>query len=252
MNGRLSLIRDLARLGVVTASAIAVLTAAWIVSLVLVPAPAAEAGLGEKLQFLADHPATATVGPGLVAGIALLHVPVWLGLAAVLWSRRPAAGLVALAFGLVYAPLASINYWTQLTVVRGLADLGGSDAPAAAAAYRLFEFPGGLASFAYGLDVLAYVVWGLAALAAAIGLVALEGRVARSAGLAFATGGVLALVGGLGFVVQNDVLELGVLLSGVAFLVAMTATAVLLWQASRAAEEPLAELRFELRASRPA
>lgn len=226
------LARDLARAGWVSAAAMAALTLAWVASLALVPGPPADAGLAAKLAYLAAHPEAGTVGPALVAALALLHVPVWLGLAAVAWPRRPAASLLAVAFGLVYAPLASLNYWSQLTVVRGLTDLARTDPASAAAAYRLFEFPGGLTSFAYGVDVLAYVVWGVAAIAIAAALATAGDRLAQATAALFAAGGALALAGGLGFVLQVDLLELGVLLSGVVFLVALVATAVLLRRAA--------------------
>jgi hypothetical protein len=243
---RTHLARDLLQAGWISAAIMAVLTAAWVVALALVPGPPGEAALVEKLRYLGDHPETA-IGPGLVAGLALLHIPVWLGLAATVWPRRPAAGLFAVVFGLVYAPLASMSYWAQLTVVRGLADVSGSDPGAAAAAYRLFEFPGGLASFSYGVDVLAYVVWGVAAISACVGLFALEGRLAQTAALLWGIGGVLAIVGGLGFVTESDLLELGVLLSGVVFLVGLIATSVLLQRTAATEDAVVGSLSLELR-----
>jgi len=219
---------DLAAIGWVAAAIMAALTTAWVASMALVQPPPADADLAAKLTYLADHPEAGLVGPSLVAALALLHIPVWVGLAAVAWSRRPAAGLLAVAFGLVYAPLASINYWSQLTVVRGLADLVHTDPAAAVAAYRLFEFPGGLASFAYGVDVLAYVIWGVAALLACAALAAVDGRLAKLTAALFGLGGLLAIVGGVGFVGQVDVLEAGVMLSGVVFLAGLVAAAVLM------------------------
>jgi hypothetical protein len=238
--------RELLQAGWICAAIMTVLTAGWVVSLALIPGPSADAELGEKMRFLADHPETA-IGPGLVAGVALLHVPVWLGLAAAVWTHRPAAGLFAVAFGLVYAPLATMSYWAQLTVVRGLAEVSRSDPAAATAAYRLFEFPGGLASFTYGVDVLAYVVWGVAALAACGGLLALEGRLAQATGLLWGLGGVLAIVGGIGYVVRSDVLEMGVLLSGVVFLVGLVSSAVLLHRAAADESAMVGSLSLELR-----
>jgi hypothetical protein len=243
---RINLGRDLLQAGWISAAIMAVLTTAWVVALALIPGPPGDAALVEKLRYLGDHPETA-IGPGLVAGLALLHVPVWLGLAAAVWARRPAAGLFGVVFGLVYAPLALMNYWAQLTVVRGLADVSRTDPVAAAAAYRLFEFPGGLASFTYGVDVLAYVVWGVAAIAVCVGLVALEGRLAQTTALLWGIGGVLAIVGGIGFLAQNDVLELGVLLSGVVFLVGLVATSVLLQRAASTEDAVVGSLSLELR-----
>jgi hypothetical protein len=242
---RRTLARDLTTIGWIAALIMAILTAGWVVSLGLVSGPPVDADPAAKLAYLADHPEAGLVGPSLVAALALLHVPVWLGLAAVAWSRRPAAALLAVAFGLVYAPLASINYWSQLTVVRGLADLSRTDPAAATAVYRLFEFPGGLASFAYGVDVLAYVVWGVAALFAAAALAAVEGRAAKVTAVLFGAGGVLAIGGGIGFVGQVDALELGVMLSGVVFLFGLVAGAVLMRGASTT-DLPVAGVSFEV------
>jgi hypothetical protein len=238
--------RDLTRIGWVAATIMAALSLAWVVSLALIPGPSEGLDLASRLAYLDAHP-EAFVGPALVVGLAILHVPVWLGLAAVVWSLRPAAGVLAVCFGLVYATLASINYWAQLTVVRGLADLAATDPSGAVAAYRLFEFPGGLTSLSYGIDVLAYSIWGIAAIAIAVGLLAFEARLPRATGLLCAVSGVLAIAGGAGFVIENDLLELGVLLSGIGFLVALIAAAVLMRRHTAAEGSLLAGLSLEVR-----
>ena len=65
-----------------------------VLSISLIRGLPGDAQLADKLQFIVDRPEWA-VGPGLVAGLALLHIPVWLGLAAAMWAHRPAAGLLA-------------------------------------------------------------------------------------------------------------------------------------------------------------
>ena len=239
--------RDLRRVGGYAAALAACLTALWVIALVAVPGPPADATALARLTYLADHPETA-IAPALVVGLALLFIPIWLGLAAAVWSRRPAAGVLAVTFGLVYAPLASINYWSQLTVVRGLASLSRTDPAGSTGLYRLFEFPAGLTSLAYGLDVFAYAVWGIAAIAIAVGLWALAQPVARAAALAFGIGGSLAIVGCVGFVIGIPLLELGVMLSGIAALVAMVLAAV--WLLREPVATPADSIELSIRLGR--
>jgi hypothetical protein len=115
------------------------------------------------------------------------------------------------------------------------------------AAYRLFEFPSGLTSVSYGIDVFAYLVWGIAAIAVAFGLLGLDGRTARATAAAFGIGGILAVMGGVGFVLQSDALELGVLLSGVTALVATIMAALLLHRNATAGSSLVGGVSFEVR-----
>jgi hypothetical protein len=227
------LARDLVRLAWPAAIGLVLLTAAWVATLVLAPQQPAGADAAARLRFIAAHDGWQVASFAVVVPLALLHVPVWFGLAALAWPARPAAGLLAAAYGLLYAPFTCLAYWTQLTVVRGLAEVQASDPAAAVAAHRLFAFGGSLASLSYSLAVLGYAIWGLASLAAARGLLARRDRLARATAALLGLAGGLALAGAAGYVARNGVLESGVLLSGVAFLPAMIAATFLLRRASR-------------------
>ncbi|HEX7472610.1 MAG TPA: hypothetical protein VF323_05980, partial [Candidatus Limnocylindrales bacterium] len=102
-------------------------------------------------------------------------------------------------------------------------------------------------------DPLAYTVWGLAALAIAAGLLAFDERLTCATGLLCGVSGVLAVAGGVGFVIQNDLLELGLLLSGIGFLLALIVATVLLRRKAAAGESLAAGLSFQARidAARP-
>jgi hypothetical protein len=226
-------ILDLTRYGSLAALLLALLTIAWIVTLALSPAPPPGATASDQLQFIADHDGWQVLNFAVVVPLGLVHVPVWLGLAALIWRRRPAMAALAVAFGLLYAPFTVAGYWSQLTTVRGLAELAEREPERAAAAFEVLGFAGDPWSFSYGIIVLGYGVWGLAALAVFAGLRDEEYRLKRVVAVLFGVSGALAILGAIGFVAQRPLLELGVLLSGVVFLPAIVGTAVLLHQVSR-------------------
>jgi hypothetical protein len=222
-----SLLRwQLLRLGWMAAVASAALTTLWVVALIALPAASAEAGPAEQLRLIRGAELAHGVPLLLVLPLAFVLVPLWLALAAVVWDQRPAAGVLGVCFGLLYAPFVTLNYWSQLTVVRGLAELAASE-PAAAELYRLFIFDE-LWSFGYAFNIFGYAVWGLAALSVATGLWVITGRLARATALLFALSGGLAVTGAAGFALRNELLELGVFASGVTFLGSIVLAAVLL------------------------
>jgi hypothetical protein len=218
--------RQLISLGWMAAAAAAVFTLLWVTALIAVPGAIAETGLAEQLAHLRDAGLAGSPAPLLSLPLAFLFVPVWLGLAALAWEKRPAAGVLAVCFGLLYVPFVTLNYWSQATVVRGLAELAAAE-PAAVELYRLFAF-GELTSFGYAFNLLGYAVWGLAGVSIAAGLWVLDGRLARATAGFFALSGVLAIIGATGFVLGSALLEFAVLVSGVASLAATIVAAVLL------------------------
>jgi hypothetical protein len=224
---------DLARYGSLAAILLALLTLLWIITLALSPAPPPGATAGDQLQFIADHDGWQALNFAVVVPLGLVHVPVWLGLAALIWRRRPALAALAASFGLLYAPFTVIGYWSQLTTVRGLAELAEREPERAAAAFEVLAFTGDPWSVSYGIVVLGYGVWGVAALAVFAGLRDEDYRLTRVVAVLFGVSGVLAILGAIGFVAQIPLLELSILLSGVVSLSAVVGTAVLLHRVSR-------------------
>jgi hypothetical protein len=221
----------LARLALPAAVAAAFLTVAWVVLLLVSPAPPADADAAQRLQFIGAHDGWQIASFLVVVPLALLLVPVWLGLAALCWRTRPAAGLLALAFGVIYAPLSTSAYWAQLTTVRGLAELQRTAPGDAVAAFRVLGFADDRWSLAYAVDVLGYAILGLAALAIGYGLAGRRGGLSRVTAALFGATGVLALLGAAGFVAGSGLLELGVLASGGIFLLALIGATLLLYRA---------------------
>lgn len=223
--------RALRRGGALAALGATTLTIVWVAVLALSPQVPAGAAASERLAWLAVHAEWHLAGFAIVVPLALLYVPMWLGLAAVLWDRAPAAGVLGVAFGLLYAPVGLLGYWLQLTVVRGLVQLRASDPEEALAVVRVLHFDGAPWSLGYALAVLGYALWGLAAVAVAAGLLRLPNALAHWTGIFFALAGLLSVVGAIGFVAGAAALEQGVLLSGVASVLASAGTALLLHRA---------------------
>jgi hypothetical protein len=223
-------IRDMARYGSYAAILLGALTLLWIATLGLAPVPPDGASASERLQFIAEHEGWHTLTFAAVVPLGLAHVPVWIGLAAVIWPRRPAMASMAAAFGLLYSPFTVLGYWSQLTTVRGLVALAGTEPERAAAAFEVIGFTGDLWSLSYGIVVMGYGLWGLAALAVFGGLRDTEHRLTRVVAVLFGVSGALGVIGAAGFAAQIPALELGVLLSGVVFFPAIIGTAVLLRQ----------------------
>ena len=223
-----NLVRQLASIGAWSAILLIVLTVFWIISLAMAPAPPADASLTERFAFVRDNDGWQFLSFLAVVPMGLVHIPVWLGLAAVTWHIRPAMGLFASAFGLFYGLLTVMGYWLQLTTVRGLGMLHQEYPETAETLFPLIHFSGEPWSMPYGLVVIGYGVWGIAALFVGGALQGLPGVLGQwTAGL-FAGAGVLGIIGGIGFVAQIGLLELGVLVSGILFLPAIICAAVLM------------------------
>jgi hypothetical protein len=225
------LVRSLAGYGFWAAIVLLILTVGWIVSLALAPMPASGASTAESIQFLAENEGWHVANFAIVLPMGFVHVPVWIGLAAVIWFRRPAMAVLTVAFGLLYTPFAVLGYWTQLTTVRGIADLADDDLQAATALFELMVFDGELWSLSYGVVVMGYAIWGLAALHVCAGTFDSPDRLTRITGILFGASGLAGIAGAIGLVARNELIELGVLFSGILFFPALIGAAALLWQA---------------------
>lgn len=241
----------LLRAGAVAAFAVTMLTVAWVVLLALTPAPPPEADAAGQLAFVGEHAGWHVAGFAVVVPLALLSVPMWLGLAALLWATRPAIGVLGAAVGLVYVPFGLFGYWSQLTVVRGLVELHAIAPEQAVAAFAVLHFDGTAWSLGYATAVLGYAVWGVAAAIMATGLARGLGSLASWAGAMFALTGVLALIGAVGFVARVEILETGVMVSGVTSLAASATTALLLHRHARRSSAMVSNETASTEASTP-
>jgi hypothetical protein len=120
--------------------------------------------------------------------------------------------------GLLYVVFSLYAYWTQLTVVRGLADLFvNSEDPAlrtgALSTYLTWGYNGRLSAAPYALDLLGYLLYSMAFLGFGLMLV-------REWGVDLVSGGLLILsaiagiVGVIGYLGRSALLENGIVLSG--------------------------------------
>jgi hypothetical protein len=216
----------LAAIGGIAAIVAAALTLLWIAVMAIGPSPPERDGAAGELRFIARHGAAQVPRFAPTTLVAFAYVPMWLGLASVLWQEQPAAAALTLAFGLLYVPLVAVGYWVQFTAVRALAEFGDSEA--VRAVYEVAGFHDRRTSATGSLVVLGYTVWSLAGVAAAVGLLAAGDTTARVAGSLYLLTAVLMLGGTVGFVARIRVLARGVLLSGVASVASTIATAVLL------------------------
>jgi hypothetical protein len=223
---------QMTRYGYVAALILFVLAVSWIVSLAFAPVPPAGATASERIEFLAQNEGWHIANFAIVVPMGFIHIPLWLGLAAIIWSRRPAIATMVAAFGLIYAPFTVIGYWTQLGTVRGVAELHNVNPEAATAAFEVLEFSGNSWSWSYGLVMLGYGTWGIAALAVFVGLSGIRYRLARITSWLYGTAGVLGVAGAIGFVMRIELIELAVLFSGVISVPALISSAVLLYQVS--------------------
>lgn len=234
------LMQQLSRYGCWAAVALLVLSISWIISLAFAPLPGSDADTAERISFLADNETWHVINFAIVVPMGLVHVPLWFGLGALIWPRTPALAVMVAAFGLIYAPLTSIGYWSQLTTVRGIVELYDNDPDAAIAAFEILEFSGNPWSFSYGLVVLGYGVWGVAALAVFAGLIGASYKLARITGGLFGLSGAFGIFGAIGFAAGSALVELGVLFSGIVFIPALVGASVLLYQVGNglALDEP--------------
>ena len=226
-------IPQLARYGFGSAMALFVLSIAWIGSLALAPVAGADASASERISFLADNQGWHIVNFAIVAPMGFVHVPLWLGLAGIVWLKRPACAALVASFGLIYAPFTVIGYWTQLTTVRGIVELHETSPEAAISVFEIMEFSSNFWSWSYGIVVLGYGTWGLAAFAVFAGTVDIPYRLARVTGILFGLAGLLSVVGAIGFIARNQLAELGVVFSGIVFMPALIGAAALLYQVSQ-------------------
>ncbi len=214
--------------GGIAAFVAAALTLLWLILMVTLPALPRGSTAGEELDFIRQHGAARVASFLPTTLVTFAYVPVWLGLGTLLWDEAPAAAALAVAFGVLYPAITAVGYWMQYTVVRGLADLYGTDEAAARAAYEIVGFHDRPTSMSGAAVVLGYTVWSLGGLSAGIGLVARGGGLAVATGVLFLVTALLMFVGAAGHVARNRILETGVMLSGVTSLGATAAAGFLL------------------------
>ncbi len=210
--------RSLMRAGATAAWWAAALTLVWLAMLLTLPAPPGDATPAEELVFIAEHEAAHIA---LYAGVFLLtlvQVPFFLALTALNYRRRGGMALLWGTLGMLYAVLSLFAYWSQLTVVRGLADLYvNSTDPAlqagALSAYLTWGYNGRLSAAPYAMDFLGYLLYSMALLGFGLMLIRERGVDLVSGGLLLLSA-VSGLMGVIGYVAQNPLLEDGVVLSG--------------------------------------
>jgi hypothetical protein len=209
-------VRALSRAGAWAGVAGTILTIAWLMTMIAAPLPAG-GSVVDHVEALRGDDIRRSLLFVVVVPLGLTFVPVWIALAARAWRAHPVAASLAVAYGLMYAPLSTTAYWLQLTAARGIADAYGRDPVAAIAAYQLFDF-GATTSLTSALDVLGYAVLGLGTIAATW-LLWSDGRLGRLTGLAFAASGTLSIVGAAGIALRWDWLAAGAIIGGLPFLI---------------------------------
>jgi hypothetical protein len=219
----------LIRTGAWAAVLVAVLTTTWLLVMVLDPMP----GGGSRAEVEVIGAAGWRQIPRFLPTtlVAFAYVPIWLALAVLLWREEPSLALPAAGFGLLYVPVTALGYWLQYTVTRALAEAAIDDSAGARAAYEVIGFHERRTSVTGAAVVLGYTLWSLGAVFAGAGLVRSCGSAAVATGVLLLVTAGLMVLGAAGVVIRNRVLELGVLLSGVASLAATIAAAVLLFSA---------------------
>jgi hypothetical protein len=221
-------LEPLVLIGGVAAFAAAALTVAWLVVMVTMRSPQAGSTADEELAFIAANDGAQIAKFLPTTLVAFAYVPTWLGLGVLLWEEAPAAGGLAVAFGLLYPATTATGYWMQYTVVRGLAGLAATDEVAARSAYEIVGFHDRPTSMGASAVVLGYTLWSFGGVAAGVGLVAHGGGHAVTTGVLFLVTAALMFLGVIGHIARNRVLNLGIFLSGVTSLGATIATALLL------------------------
>ena len=221
-------LESLRAVGAWAAVIVVLLTITWLVS--FVRSPDAGSTADQQVAFYSEH------GPLLIRQflpttlVALLYVPLWLGLAAEVWDAAAAIAILGVAFGLLYPPLVAVAYWTQYTVARGVAEAAGDDSEAAGRAWRVIGFSDDPRSVPGALVVLGYFVWGLAGAMFAVALLRTGGPARVAAAAAFGLTAALTTIGAVGFVWRNRTLATGVLASGVTSVLATALAAVVLFR----------------------
>jgi hypothetical protein len=239
-----SMFPTLARIGSIAAVILAFLTVAWAFLLVFPSAPASDASPYERLQFIADHGHWQTVSFVVAGLMALLYIPVWAALAALIVPKRQIAGLLVAAIGVFFSTLLFVGYLTQFTTVRNLDHLRRTNADVAVAIVEAWEFSGNFWTASYGIVIAAFVLWGLTTIMVFAGLFDSSNPRTRTTAVLYGVAGLLALVGAAGFALGVTFLEYGLILSGALFVPTLISTALLL---TRHASGPDAQRSTESR-----
>ena len=226
----------LCRVGSIAAAILIILTMAWVVLLIYPSAPSAEASAVERLAFIEQHTGWQTASFVVAALMAVAYIPVWLSLSALIVPARQTVGMIAAVLGVLFSALLIVGYWTQLTTVYSLMDLLETNTSAAIAIAGAFDFSGNFWTASYGIVIAAFVLWGLTTLTIFSGLIDVRYGPARTTAILYGVAGLLALVGAIGFTAGVSILEHGILLSGIMFIPALAATAMLLHQAATGVE----------------
>ncbi len=211
-------IRLLMRAGATAAWWAAVLTLVWLAMLLTLPAPPAGATPDQELAFIAEYEGAHIALYVGVFLLALVQLPFFLALTALVYRRQGGIAFLWGVLALFYVVLSLFAYWSQLTVVRGLADLYvNAEDPAlragALSAYLTWGYNGRLAAAPYAMDFLGYLLYSMALLGFGLTLI-------RERNVDLVSGGLLILsavsgvFGVIGYVAQNPLLEDGVVLSG--------------------------------------
>ena len=217
----------LIRTGAWAAVLVGVLTTTWLLVMLLDRKP----GGGTRAELEAIGAAGWRQIPRFLPTtlVAFCYVPVWLALAVLLWQEEPSLALPAASFGLLYVPVTAFGYWLQYTVTRALAETAADDPAGARAGNEVIGFHEPRTSVPGAAVVLGYTLWSLGASCAGAGLVRSCGPEAVTTGALLLVTAGLMLLGAVGVVIRNRVLELGVLLSGVVSLAATISASVLLF-----------------------
>ncbi len=217
---------DLRMVGGISALVALALTLVWLAVMARTP-PIAERP-DTQMTFYAERGRLLIRQFLPTALVAFAYVPVWLGLAAYLWPEQAALGLIGAAFGVLYVPFVVVGYWLQLTVVRAVGVESASAPDGWVPVWRLLAFSSRPESLSGSLVVLGYAVWGLAAAFSGVGLIIAGGAVATLTGTAMLITAALTWLGATGHVLRHDVLEKGVMASGITSVVATGLIAVVL------------------------
>jgi len=220
-------LESLRTVGAWAAVLVVLLTVTWLV--IFVRSPDAGSSADQQVAFYSEQGSLLIWQFLPTTLVALLYVPVWVGLAADAWDAAAAMALLGVAFGLLYPPLVAMAYWTQYTVARGVAESAGDDPEAAGRAWRVIGFSEDPRSVPGSLAVLGYFVWGIAGGVFAVALVQTGGTARVAAAAAFGLTAALATAGTVGFVWRNRTLATGVLASGVTSVLATALAAVVLF-----------------------
>lgn len=220
-------LESLRTVGAWAAVLVVLLTLTWLV--IFVRSPDAGSSADQQVTFYSEHGSLLIRQFLPTTLVALLYVPVWVGLAVDAWDAAAAIAILGVAFGLLYPPLVAMAYWTQYTAARGVAESAGDDPEAATRAWRVIGFSEDPRSVPGSLVVLGYFVWGIAGGVFAVALLQTGGtaRVATAAALGLTAA--LTTAGAVGFVWRNRTLATGVLASGVTSVLATAMAAVVLF-----------------------